>query len=135
MVPAIFGALLGGASAIFGGLSKRKAARAQAEASRLNAQQIRERADIETTLRGRAGQRESGTIAANAGASGLAGGGSAADILRESTRNRLFDLESIQSQSELEARVREQEARGARSAGNRALIGSGITAAGILLRR
>lgn len=129
------------AGALLGGRAGKKASKAQARAATLNAQQIRERADIETTLRQREGEREAGTIAAVAGVSGLAGGipgapsGSAADILRESVRNTLFDVRTIKTQSELQAQVFEQEAKGARSAGRAALVGGVLRAGALLLGR
>lgn len=118
---------------LFGGSAKKREAKAAAEAARLNAQQIRERVGIETTLRERTGAREAGTITANAGASGLAGGGSAADILRESARNTAFDINTIKTQGELEAKVREREAAGFKAAGKRSFLGGVLDAAGTLL--
>lgn len=127
------GLALGAIGKIFGGSSKNKEAKAAAEAATLNAQQIRERAAIETTLRERTGQREAGTISANAGANGLAGGGSSADILRESVRNTAFDLSTIKSQSELEADIRLKEAKGLKAAGKRSLISGFLDAGSFLL--
>lgn len=129
------GAAIGAIGSIFGGASKRKAARAQAKASRLNAQQVRERTEIEATLRERRGEREAGSINSAAGASGLSGGGSASDILRESARNTAFDLNTIRTQGALQAEVHELEAKGAKSAGNRALLGGALGAASILIGR
>ena len=119
--------------AVFGGIGKSKQQKAAAEAATLNAQQIRERAAIETTLRQRAGTREAGSINAAAGASGLAGGGSASDILRESARNTAFDVSTIKTQSELEAKVREREAAGARSAAKTSILGGALDAASLLI--
>lgn len=135
MLPAFLGIgkLIGIGASIFGGSSKKKAAKAQAKAAELNAQQVRERGQIEATLRERTGVREAGTIRAAAGHSGLAFGGSAQDILLESTRNTLFDLNTIRTQSELQAQVYEQEAKGARSAGRSAMIGGFLDAATILV--
>lgn len=114
----IFGSLFGIAGSVIGAFGKRKAGRAQQQAANLNARQVEERAQIETTLRERAGIREVGQIATAAGASGLAGGGSAADILAESARNTAFDLATIRTQSELEARVLRLGGKAARTAGN-----------------
>lgn len=121
---------------MIGGFGKKKAGAAEAEAARLNAQQVRERADIETTLRDRAAVREAGAIAANAGASGLSGtgGGSAADILRESARNAAFDVQSIKRQSALEASALEKGGKAAKRAGNIGFLQGGLDAASILLR-
>jgi len=145
-VPVFLGALIGIGASIFGGISNKKAAKAEAEATaeaaRLNIQQVQERAKIETTLRQRAGQREAGTIAAAAGASGLAGAagggptGSAADILRESARSTAFDVGTIRRESRLQAGVLEQEARGALKAGKargRAALAGGIGSAASIL--
>jgi len=92
----IFGALLGIGASLFGGRSEKKAAKAEAEATaraaELNAEQVKERAKIETTLRERAGIREAGQASAATGKSNLSGGGSSADILRESARNTAFDV-------------------------------------------
>ena len=131
-VPLILGALFSAGSALIGGASRRRARRAQARAARLNARQVRERTEIQSTLRQREGTREAGRISAAAGASNLAGG-SAADILRESARNTAFDVASIESQGELQAQVFEQEARGAQRSGNLAALGSAFTAGAILL--
>lgn len=135
MVPAFIGLALGAAGGLLGAFGKRKAARAEAEAYRINAQQIRERAGIETTLRERQGLREAGSIAAGAGANGLNIAGSAADILRESARNQAFDIQSIKSQSELEAKAAERGAKAAKAAGTLGFIGGvANTAASLLLR-
>lgn len=99
----------------------------------LNAKQVEDRARIDTLLRERAGVREAGTIAANAGASGLAGGGSAADILAESARNTAFDLASIRTQSSLQAAALRKGAKASKTAGNIALGGSILDAASFLL--
>lgn len=123
------GLAFGALGSIIGGFGKRKAGQAEAKAAELNAQQIEERAKIETTLRERAGIREVGQIATAAGASGLAGGGSAADILRESARNTAFDLATIRTQSELEAKVTRLGGKAAKQAGNIGFA-SGILGAG-----
>lgn len=133
MAPMFLGLAIGALGKLFGGHSRKKEAQAAAEAAKLNAQQVRERAAIETTLRERSGIREAGAINAAAGASGLAGGGSAADILRESARNTAFDLQTIKSQSELEAKIREREAAGYKAAGKRELVGGILDAGSFLL--
>lgn len=120
----IFGSLLGLGASLIGGIGKRKAAKAEAEAARLNAQQIEERSGIEQVLRGREGTREAGTIAASAGASGLDLAGSAAEILRESARNTAFDIQSIQKQRGLQAKALRKGAKASSAAGNIALGGS-----------
>lgn len=135
------GSLIGIGASLFGANKQKKAAKAEAEATaeaaRLNAEQTKERAKVETTLRERAGQREAGTISTAAGASGVTKGGSAADILRESARNTQFDLGTIKTQSELQVKVFEQEGKGALKAGKargQAALASGIgSAASILL--
>lgn len=123
-----FGLGLGAAfkigSAIFGGGAKKRAAKAEAQAFEFNALQVEDRARIDTTLREREGQREIGAIQTGAGASGLAGGGSAADILRESTRNTLFDLASIKTQSSLEAKRFRSGAAAARTGAKLGLAAS-----------
>ena len=133
MIPAFLGLALGAIGKLFGGSSRKKEAKAAAEAAKLNAEQVAERAKIETTLREREGQREAGSIAAAAGASGLAGGGSAADVLRESARNKAFDLQSIKTLSDKEIEIRMQEAKSLKKAGNRSFIGGAIDAASFLL--
>ncbi len=126
--------MFGAVGAIIGGFGKKKAAQAEEKASQLNAQQVRERVGIESTLRERAGAREAGSIAAAVGASGFTGvGGSAAEILRESARNREFDIASISKQGDLEAEAIELGGKSARRAGNIGLISSGISAASFLL--
>ena len=134
--PLILGTLIGVGASLFGGRSRRRAARqageAQAQAALRNVEQVQERARVQTILRQREGMREAGQISAAAGASGLAGGGSAADILRESARNVAFDVGTIGTQSRLqvEALQREAEAarRGARIQG-RAALASGVAGA------
>lgn len=134
MVPLFLGAVLGIAGGLLGGFGKAKAASSQAAAMRLNAQQVRERSTIESTLRERTGDREAGSINAAAGAGGLAGGGSAADILRESVRNTEFDLRTIKDQSELEARALEKGAKGVKTGGILSgITGAATTAAGFLI--
>ena len=136
----IFGAVLGIGASIFGGLSKRRAARqageAQARSAELNIEQVEERARVETILRERRGTREAGQITSAAGASGLAGGGSAADILRESARNTRFDLGTIKKQSGLRIQSLRQEARAARKGGRlsgRAALAEGALSAASFL--
>ena len=102
----------------------------------MNAQLIGERTGIETLLRERAATSEAGTIRANAGASGLAFGGSAADVLRMSARNAAFDIASIQKQGELEKKVTLLGGQAAKAAGNLGAISALTgTASDILLRR
>lgn len=121
---------------LIGAFGKKKAGKAEYEAAKINAQQVRERAAIETTLRERAGAREAGTIAANAGASGLAGGGSSADILRESARNLAYDVNTIKTQSELEAEGILKGGKAAKSAGNIGFLsGVGSSIGGFLMNR
>lgn len=137
----LLGKLIGAGLSLFGGAKKGKAEaavyKAQARAAELNAEQVRDRARIETTLRGRAGLREAGSISAATGASGLAGGGSAADILRESARNTQFDVASIKSQSALEAGALDATAEGyykaAKGAKKNGLLGGALSAASLLL--
>ena len=113
---------------------------AQGQAAALNAQQVRDRARIETTLRQREGGREQGTIAANTGASGLTMGGSAAEILRESVARTAFDIDSIRTQSNLEAGALERTSEGylkaakkTKKTGVLGLIGGAVSAATALL--
>lgn len=134
------GALIGIGASIFGASKKKKAAKAEAEATaraaELNKEQVLERAKTETTLRERAGVREAGTISTAAGASGVTKGGSASDILRESERNLQFDVGTIKTQSELQAQVLEQEALGARKSGKargQAALASGAASAASFL--
>lgn len=133
MLPMFLGALFSAAGALIGGIGKKKAGKAQAEAAKLNAQQVRERAAIETTLRTREGFREAGSIQAAAGAGGTTGGGSAADILRESARNAAFDVQTIKSQSALEADAFELGGKAAKKAGNIGFLGGALDSASILL--
>ncbi len=130
--PLILGALLGAGASLFGGAGKRRAARAQAEAAELNAEQVEQSAEIRTTLREREGAREVGTIQANAGASGVEIAGSAEAIIRESARNTAFDVSSIGSQSALEAKALRRGAKASRAGGNLAFLGSAFTAGSIL---
>lgn len=125
--------MIGAAGSLLGGFGRRKAGRAEAKAAVLNAQQVRERATIESTLRTRSGAREAGSIATAAGASGLLGGGSVADILRESARNTAFDLNTIQTQSELEAKAILLGGKAAKTAGNIGFLGGALDAGSILL--
>lgn len=122
--------VLGG---VIGAFGKKKEGAAQAEAAKLNAEQIRKRAEIDTTLRTRAGTRELGSINTAAGGSGLAGGGSAADILRESARNTAFDVLSIKTESDLARRAKLAEAKGAKTAGKIGFAGGLLGAASTLL--
>lgn len=133
MVPLFLGTALGIVGGLLGGFGKKKQANAQAEAARLNAQQVRERADIETTLRARAGGRESGAVTAAAGANNLAAGGSASDILRESARNTEFDLTTIRTQSDLEAKALEKGAKATKKAGTLGFASSVIGSAASIL--
>lgn len=95
---------------------------------------MRNRAEIESTLRTRAGLREAGTIKAATGAAGLSGvGGSAASILGESARNAAFDLGTIETQSELEAKAILKGGKAAKTAGNIGFAASGFSAASTLL--
>lgn len=139
MVPLIFGAAFGALGSVLGGIGRRKAGRAEAKARELNAQLIEQRAGIETVLRERAGLREAGQINTAAGASGFAAGGSAADILAESARNTAFDIASIKTQSELEARAERLAGSAARKAGNigflGGLLGAGEALSPLLRRR
>lgn len=98
----------------------------------MNAQQVRERAVIESTLRTRQGAREAGSIATAAGAGGLVGSGSVVDILRESARNTAFDLSTIKTQSELEAQALLLGGRASKAAGNIGFLGGGFDAGSIL---
>lgn len=87
-------------------------------------------------LRERAATSEVGTINANAGASGLALGGSVADVLRMSARNAAFDIASIKKQGELERQVTLLGGKAAKAAGNIGAIDTLVgTASDILLRR
>lgn len=117
-----------------GGIGSARAGRAEAKAARLNAQQIRERATIESTLRARSGLREAGTIAAAAGANNLTRAGSAAAILGESARNTAFDLLTIRTQSELEARATILGGKAKRAAGNVGFLTGGFDAASQLIK-
>lgn len=128
------GTALGAIGKIFGGFGARKRARAAAKAAELNAQQILARAETETVLREREGIREAGAIRAAAGASGLEGGGSAADILRESARNLAFDVASIREQADLQARALRQQAKAGRRAGNLAFAGGFLDAATLIFQ-
>lgn len=134
MVPLILlGLAIKGISGLFGANARRREGQAEAMAARLNAQQVRARTGIETTLRTRQGVREAGSINAAAGSLGSAGGGSAADILAESARNTAFDLDSIRTQGDLEARVYDTKAKAAKKAGRRGFFGGLLsTAAGLL---
>lgn len=135
------GALIGIGASIFGARSQKKAAKAageaQARAAELNAEQVAERARVETILRERKGLREAGSISAATGASGLAGGGSAADILRESARNTVFDRNTIKKQSGLRIEALKSEAtaarKGAKLQGRAALAAGAASAASFLL--
>lgn len=122
--------VLGG---LLGGVGKKAEAKANAQAATLNAEQIRKRTEIDTTLRERSGVRELGSIKTAAGGSGLAGGGSAASILRESARNTAFDVYSIKTEGDLARRAKLAEAKGFKRAGNIGLFGGVLDAATTLL--
>lgn len=125
--------------ALLGGFGARKAGKAQAKAAKLNAQLIEERTGVESLLRERQGAAELGTIRANAGASGLAGGGSVSDVLAMSARNAAYDIASIRKQGDLERRATLLGGSAAKAAGNFGLLGgvldAGTSAVALLRRR
>lgn len=113
---------------------------AQGKAAALNAEQVRERARVESMLRQREGGREQGTIAANTGASGLTMAGSASEILRESVARTAFDVASIKTQSGLEAAALDRTSEGYATAAKKTkktgmlgFLGGAINAVGALL--
>lgn len=91
----VFGGLLGG-------LGRDRELRGQARAAKFSEQLVGEREIIQKRARFRAGAQERGTLVARAANKGLTGGGSAADILRQSVADEEFDLRSIERASELE---------------------------------
>ena len=93
--------LLSGIIGAFGAVKAGKAAKKQ---SKINAKQIRKRADIETLVAERSAIKGLGGIRADVGAAGLALAGSAADIIREGERDSAFQLETIREESEFQAK-------------------------------
>ncbi len=132
---------LSAASSIFGGFSKKKAAkreaRAQAEAARFNASIVREQTATDLLVSGRQGIQSLGATRADIGGAGLTAGGSAADVLRQSARDIAFEQQTIQRQGDLQAQRFEMGATSALERGKRqgraALIQGGFGAASSLL--
>lgn len=91
-------------SGIIGAFGARKAGKAQKKQSKVDATQIRKRADIETLVAERSAIKGLGGTRADVGASGLALAGSAAELIREGERDSAFQLETIREESEFQAR-------------------------------
>jgi len=109
--------LLGAIGGILGAFGSKKESSAEAEAAKANAELVRERTAIETTLARREGIKGVGATIAGFGAAGVTGGGSAADVLRESRRDIAFQVTSIQKLGALEAEGFDKQAKAAKTAG------------------
>ena len=113
----LFAAIFGVAGGAVEAVGKLKAAKAEAEAAKLNAALVRERTGIELTLAKREGVKGVGATLAAFGGAGVTLGGSAADVLRESRRDIAFRAKSIQDIGEREAVLFEKQAKAAKTAG------------------
>lgn len=128
----IFGAVLGVAGGILGGIGKRKQRRAEARAAEANAEIVRERTDMESTLSRRRATQAEGATQAGFGAAGVEQSGSVSDILQQTARDAAFELGSIQRAGELEEKALRMGAKSSRKAGNFALAGGVIRGVGSL---
>lgn len=114
----LFAAIFGLAGAGVEAAGKLKAAKAEAEAAKLNAALVRERTGIELTLAKREGVKGVGATLAAFGAAGVVGtSGSAADVLAESRRDIAHRAESLKNIGEREAVLFEKQAKAAKTAG------------------
>lgn len=128
----IFGAVLGVAGGILGGIGKRKQRRAEARAAEANAEIVRERTELESTLSRRKAIQAEGQTQSGFGVAGVQRAGSVDDILRQGARDAALELGSIQRAGQLEEKALRLGAKSSRRAGNFALAGGVIRGVGSL---
>jgi hypothetical protein len=105
-------------SSLLGAFGKKKSAKAQEKAFKLNAKAIEKRGEIESILSERKFIKGIGATKADIAGAGLTLGGSAGDLLREAARDAEFELQSIQSVTKMEAEAARLGSSSAKAAGN-----------------
>ncbi len=111
-------------SGIVGAFGAAKAGKSAKKEGFLAAKQIRKSADIQQLLSRRAEQKAVGATEADIGAAGLQIRGTAADIVAEQQRDAAFQRQTIEEQSEFEAKRAIRQGKAASTASKFAAVGS-----------
>lgn len=111
-------------SGFVGAFGARKAGKAAKKEGRLAARQIRASADIQQLLSERAESKAVGATEADVGAAGLTISGTASDLISEQQRDAAFQRETIETQSEFEAKRAIRQGKAASTASKFSAAGS-----------
>lgn len=131
-VLAAAGGFIGAAGALYQGSAERAAAEYNSRLLNLQAQQIREKARSDSNQASIGARKTIGEMRANFAASGVTMEGSPLDVMEESVKYAQRDILNIKNQGEMDARMKEYEAKLTRFQGKSAQTASYFSAASAL---